>query len=308
MKHAKEFFASGYLTSLMHKKGIKKQFLSSLSEFSKEGFSDPLYEKHYTKTNGLIHRYPDRVVLTITNRCFAYCRFCFRKSNWFNFNGFNLKACVEYIKKHRSIREVLVSGGDPFFLDNNTLDKILRGIKEIRHVEVVRIGTRVLSSNPMRVDDSTVNMLKKYKPIWIAAHINHVDEITDEFKFATDKIISVGIPIVSQTVLLNGINDDADTLKKLFCKLVSLGIKPYYLFGCDQAIGNSHFRVSIDKALSIMSQLRGNTSGLCVPTFSFDLPGGGGKIVLEPNRTVEKEGKRYVLKNFEGREYEYFDV
>lgn len=299
---------NGYLTSIIHKSGIKKQFLSSLSEFGKKGFDDPLYEKHYTKADGLIQRYPDRVVLTVTNRCFAYCRFCFRKNNWIKFDGFDLESSVEYIKKNRAIREVLVSGGDPFFLNNSRLDTILCRIKEIGHVEVVRIGTRVLSSNPMRVNNDTVDMLKKHKPVWIAAHINHIDEITGEFKSAAEKIINAGIPVVAQTVLLNGINDNADTLKGLFCKLVSLGIKPYYLFGCDQALGNSHFRVSIERALYIIKRLRGSTSGLCVPTFSFDLPYGGGKIVLEPDRTVEKKGRRYIFKNFEGNEYEYIDV
>ncbi len=307
MEYAKAFL-SKHISSLIHKDGIKKQFLATISEFKHTGLDDPLSEKEFTKTEGLIHRYPDRVVLTVTNRCFAYCRFCFRKNNWANFEGFNLQESINYISKHKEIREVLISGGDPFFLTDKRLDEILNAIKSIQHIRFIRIGTRILTANPKRVRNDTIAMLKKYRTIWIAAHINHPDEITDEFRFAARMFIDAGIAIVSQTVLLKNINDNYNTLKNLFCELTAIGIKPYYLFGCDFAKGNEHFRVSIEKALSIMESLRGNISGLCMPNFSFDLPNGGGKIVLEPNRTIEKKGNRYLFKNFEGGEYEYIDV
>ncbi len=309
MKYTKRFFAnSAYLTSILHKKGIKMQFIGSMNEIESEKYNDPLCEAKFSKVPGLIHRYPDRVVLTVTNRCFGYCKFCFRKKNWFNFEGFDLNAAVEYIKIHSGVREVLISGGDPLFLGNRQLEGILVSLRAINHLELIRIGTRVFSSNPARINERTAKMLKKYKPVWIAAHINHPDEITKEFEDAVQTVIECGIPIVSQTVLLKDINDDANLLKKLFCRLVYLGIKPYYLFGCDDATGNRRFRVSIKKALSIMEQLRGNVSGLCIPTFAFDLPDGGGKVVLEPQKLVKKDGNRYAFINFEGKEYNYEDV
>ncbi len=309
MKDTKEFFKSSrYLLSIARKDGIRSQFIIPNEKIEIKKYNDPLNEADFTKTKGLIHRYPDRVVLTVTNRCFAYCRFCFRKKNWFDFDGFDLDGAVEYIKSRKSVREVLVSGGDPFFLTDKKLEEILRKIRSIKHVEVIRIGTRVISSNPLRIDKTTVEMLKKYKPVWIAAHINHPDEITDEFRNAADMIINAGIPMVSQTVLLKNINDEVEILKKLFCRLVYIGIKPYYLFGCDMATGNENFRVPIKNALSIMEKLRGATSGLCVPTFSFDLPEGGGKIVLEPQKLIGKKDNTYTFINFEGREYDYEDV
>lgn len=301
-------FFNKYLMSIIHKEGLKKQFIFNLKEYDTTGFNDPLDENMHSPSKGLIHRYPDRVLLTITNRCFAYCRFCFRKKNWSHFSGFDLSGAVEYISAHKEIREVLLSGGDPFTLNIKHLELILKSIRNIKHVEIIRIGTRVLTSNPMKITYHQVDMLKNYKPIWIAAHINHPDEITPEFTDAAEKIVNAGIPILSQTVLLNNINDDKTILKTLFCKLAEMGIKPYYLFGCDQAVGNKHFRVSIDKALEIMRSLRCNISGICMPVFTFDLLNGGGKVVLEPEKIVSRKNKKYILENFEGREYVYEDV
>ncbi len=274
----------------------------------KTGFYDPLCENKFEKRRGLIHRYPDRVVLTVTGRCFAYCRFCFRKKNWSGFNGFDLSGAVEYIKENKNIQEVLISGGDPFFLSDEQLGRILAPIKAIDHVKFIRIGTRVLSSNPLRIDNNCVSAIAEYKPLWIAAHINHTDEITKEFVNSASMIIDAGIPIVAQTVLLKGINDNADILERLFCKLVEIGIKPYYLFGCDYAQGNGHFRVPIESAVKIINKLRGSISGLCVPNFSFDLPQGGGKIIVEPDRLRKRYKNRYVFVNFEGKEFDYDDV
>ncbi len=297
-----------YIASIIHKKGIHKQFVGSLNEFENKGYEDPLCEYRFEQTRGLIHRYPDRVVLVVTNRCFAYCRFCFRKNNWMKFGGFDLSGAINYLKEHTRIREVIISGGDPFTLNNKQLNNIVSSVVSVKHINTIRIGTRVLSSFPERISLDSVNLLNKYKIIWIAAHINHPDEITDNFIKAASLLIDNGIPVVSQTVLLSGINDDVHILKKLFCSLVSLRIKPYYLFGLDQAIGNSHLRVSIDKALSIMDALRGRISGLCIPSFSFDLTDGGGKVVLEPNRIMDRQKNIYKIRNFENREYKYVDI
>ncbi|AEA33076.1 KamA family radical SAM protein [Hippea maritima] len=299
---------NNYLCGIIHKKGIKSQFCFSKGELFLNGNKDPLGEKKHSKAKGLIHRYTDRVVLTVTNKCFAYCRFCFRKNNWQSFEGFSLEESVNYLKKTKNVREVLISGGDPFFLSNKKLAEILTAIRSIKHISTIRIGSRVLSSLPIRIDNQTAEMLKLFKPIWIAAHINHPDEITDEFKKSARLLLDSGIPIVSQTVLLKNINDNETTLKKLFCSLVDIGIKPYYLFGCDQAVGNGIFRVSIDKALSLMEKLRGKISGLCMPTFSFDLPSGYGKVTLEPNRIIKRNGNIFTFKNFEGKEINYTDV
>ncbi len=302
------FLLNSYITSIIHKKPIKNQFIFSFLEYSDKGVNDPLDEKSHSPVRGLVHRYPDRVVLTITNKCFAYCRFCFRKDNWNNFEGFDLENAIKYIEKNKKIEEVLISGGDPFFLNNTKIEQILKRLTAIKHIKFIRIGTRVLSAMPSRINIQTINILKKYKPLWIAAHINHPDEITGEFIKAVHLFTDNGMPILSQTVLLKNINDDAKILKNLFCTLVSLNIKPYYLFGCDQAIGNSNFRVSIKRALEIMKTLRGNISGICMPNFAFDLPNGGGKIILEPDRILKHEDKHYLFKNFENKEFGYEDI
>ncbi len=299
---------NAYLTGLIHKNSFKKQFVFSLAELINSGVQDPLYEKKYTKAKGLIHRYPDRVVLTVTNKCFAYCRFCFRKNNWRSFSGFELEESINYLKNKKHIREVLISGGDPFTLPDKQIDSILLQLSNLDNIEVIRIGTRVFTSNPQRIKKETVDILKKYKNLWLAIHINHPDEVTKEFEKAISTVADSGIPIISQTVLLKGINDDHQVLRELFCRLVKLRIKPYYLFGCDQALGNERFRVSIQKSLNIMKKLRGNISGLCMPVYAFDLPNGGGKIVLEPQNITNKEKNIYKIKNFEGKEFIYNDV
>ncbi len=297
-----------YLVGILHKKGIKKQFIFNKQELHSVGTFDPLGEKKIMVAVGLLHRYPDRAVLLATNRCFAYCRFCFRKYNLKNYNKPDLNGIIKYLSSNKQIREIIISGGDPFTLTDTELQNILSAIKQIKHVQVIRVGTRVLSVYPERISNKTVEMLKKYKPIWLAIHVNHPDEITDEFARSAGLIINSGIPITSQTVLLKGINDDPIVLKRLFCNLVKLMIKPYYLFGCDNAKGNDKFRVSIEQALNIMKKLRGDISGLCLPTFAFDLPNGGGKVVLEPNNIVNKKENVYRIENFEGKVFTYEDV
>ena len=299
---------NGYLTGLIHKKALKKQFLFRKVELISLGIEDPLGENHFKKAKGLIHRYPDRVVLTVTNKCFAYCRFCFRKNNWIKFEGFDLEKAIEYLEKNSQVKEVIISGGDPFFLGDLELENILENLKRINHIKFIRLGTRTLTVFPERIREKTIEMLKKYLPIWMVIHINHPQEITKEFKKTASMLIDTGIPLLSQTVLLKGINDNHIVLKELLCKLVENRIKPYYLFGCDLALGNEKFRVSIAKTMAIIRKLRGHVSGICMPTFAFDLPKGGGKVVLEPNSLLRKDMNIYTFRNFEGREFTYNDV
>jgi len=295
-----------YLLSLFQSDKIVKQFVET-SKTDCKGLEDPLFEKKFTKSKGLVHRYPDRALLVVTNKCFANCRFCFRKNNWHSYDGFSLKNTIEYLNNHKEIREVLISGGDPLTFEDESLIGIIKSIKSIKHISLIRLATRALSVLPYRITDSLLEAIKPYKPIWFSIHVNHIDEITKDFIEASSKIIDSGFPIVSQTVLLRGINNDAQTLKELFCKLVELRIKPYYLFGCDRAVGNERFRVKIEEALSIIESLRNNISGLCVPFFAFDVEDGG-KIVIEPSHVVSKQGNVYKLKNFEGKEYIYEDA
>ncbi|HHS49072.1 MAG TPA: KamA family radical SAM protein [Desulfurella acetivorans] len=295
-----------YLLSLFQSDKIVKQFVET-SKTDSIGLEDPLFEKKFTKSKGLIHRYPDRALLVVTNKCFANCRFCFRKNNWNSYDGFSLKDTIEYLNNHKEIREVLISGGDPLTFEDESLVRLIKAIKSIKHIAFIRLATRALSVLPYRITDSLLEAIKPYKPIWFSIHVNHIDEITKDFIEASNKIIDSGFPIVSQTVLLRGINNDAQTLKELFCKLVELRIKPYYLFGCDRAVGNERFRVKIEEALNIMESLRNNISGLCVPFFAFDVDDGG-KVVIEPNRIVSKQGNAYTLRNFEGKKYIYEDT
>ncbi|MGC8501693.1 KamA family radical SAM protein [Desulfurella sp.] len=302
----KDTLVTPYLLSLFQSKAILNQFIET-NEKDEKGLKDPLYEKKFTKAKGLIHRYPDRVLIVLTNKCFSNCRFCFRKNNWDNYEGFSLKKAIEYLNSQTQVREVLISGGDPLTFEDKSLANLIEKIRSIKHIELIRIATRALSVLPYRISDSLIEALKPYKPIWFSIHINHPDEITDDFIEASGKIIDSGFPIVSQTVLLRGINDDAFILKELFCKLVSLRIKPYYLFGCDRAVGNERFRVKIEDALKIIGLLRNNISGLCMPFFALDVDDGG-KIILEPNRIISKKDNIYTFKNFEGRQLYYEDT
>lgn len=294
-----------YLVSLLGSEAIFKQFIEQ--HLNDDGLEDPLFEKKFMVAKGVIHRYPDRVLLVLTNKCFANCRFCFRKSNWKYFEGFSLKEACNYLRKNPQVREVILSGGDPLVLDDESLEKILEAIKSISSIKVIRIGTRALSILPYRITYELVNRLKNFRPIWFAIHVNHKDEITADFIEAAKKLLYAGFSVVSQTVLLRGINNSALELENLFCKLVEVGIKPYYLFGCDRAKGNEVFRVKIEEALTIINQLRNNISGLCMPNFAFDVDDGG-KVVLEPQRIIGSDGRSYKIKNFEGREYTYEDT
>ena len=269
---------------------------------------DPLHEKSFSPVKGIVHRYPDRVLFTVTQSCSNYCRYCTRSHSVGKLGSLNkhdFEKAFEYIASHKQIRDVLVSGGDPLILPDETLDYILSNIRKISHVELIRIGTRAPVVLPQRITDNLVNTLRKYHPLFISLHFSHPDEITDECAKACIKLADGGFPLGSQTVLLKGINDNAAVMKKLMHELLKIRVRPYYLYQCDLISGSSHFRTTVKKGLDIIKELRGYTSGYAVPTFVIDAPGGGGKIPLLPNYVVEHSKEKIVLKNYKGALCEY---
>ncbi|MDD3593356.1 MAG: lysine 2,3-aminomutase [Candidatus Gastranaerophilales bacterium] len=265
---------------------------------------DPLYEDADSPVKGITHRYPDRVLFHISNKCAMYCRHCTRKRKVGDVDFIPTKdeilEGIEYIKHTPAVRDVLLSGGDPFMLPDAFLDWILTELKQISHVEVVRIGTRVPVVLPYRVTDELIEVFKKHKPIWINTHFNHPKELTSDAKIALDKLSDAGIPLGNQSVLLAGVNDCVHIMKKLVRKLVQNRVRPYYLYQCDLSIGLSHFRTPVSKGIEIIEGLRGHTSGFAVPTFVIDAPGGGGKIPIMPSYMISCSTNKVILRNFEG--------
>jgi lysine 2,3-aminomutase len=273
-------------------------------EISKCDMKDPLHEDQDSPTKGLTHRYPDRVLFLISNRCAMYCRHCTRKRKVGAPDHIPSRQQIieglQYIKSHREIRDVLLSGGDALMLPNDFLDWILTELNRIPHVEVVRIGSRTPVVLPYRITDSLVEMLKKHHPLWLNTHFNHPRELTPSAREALRKLADAGIPLGNQSVLLAGVNDCSQIMKKLNQKLVQNRVRPYYLFQCDLSEGLSHFRTSIGKGIEIIESLRGHTSGFAVPTFVVDAPGGGGKIPIQPNYVISCSTNKTVMRNFEG--------
>lgn len=290
---------------------IRRMIVPSSDEDTGEGLADPLGEKDDQVAPGLTHRYPDRVLFVVTSFCSSYCRFCIRKRNWKHSDAASTKADVDaavaYIRAHEEIRDVLVSGGDPLTLPLDQLDYILGQIRAIPHVEFVRIGSREPVMLPMRVTDELCDVLDRHGPIWLNTHFNHPREITEESARATEKLARRGIPLGNQTVLLAGVNDDPATLKRLFQGLLRIRVRPYYLYQADPVVGAFHLRTSVWKGMEIVESLRGHTTGLAVPTYVVDAPGGGGKIPLMPNYMVSAAPGRVVLRNFEGALFSYPD-
>jgi len=266
--------------------------------------SDPLHEDEDSPVPGITHRYPDRVLFHISNLCSMYCRHCTRKRKVGDQDSVpsrdQLEQGIEYIRNTPQVRDVLLSGGDPFMLSDEKLDWILTKIGEIEHVEVVRIGTRMPVVLPYRVTDDLVNMLKKHHPLWINTHFNHPREVTDSSRRALAKLADAGIPLGNQSVLLAGVNDCPRLIKSLNHKLVKNRVRPYYLYQCDLSEGLSHFRTPVGKGIEILESLRGHTSGFSVPTYVVDAPGGGGKIPVMPNYIVSWATNKVVLRNYEG--------
>lgn len=265
---------------------------------------DPLSEDADSPVKGITHRYPDRVLFHVSNSCAMYCRHCTRKRKVGDIDLTPTKADIlkgiEYIKNNTVVRDVLLSGGDPLMLSDGFLDWIITQVKAIPHVEVVRIGTRMPVVLPYRINDSLIKMLKKHSPIWINTHFNHPKELTNDAIMALHKLADAGIPLGNQSVLLAGVNDCVNIMKKLVRKLVQNRVRPYYLYQCDLSIGLSHFRTPVSKGIEIMEGLRGHTSGFAIPTFVVDAPGGGGKIPITPNYMISCSTNKVVLRNFEG--------
>ena len=265
---------------------------------------DSLAEDRHSPVPGLVHRYPDRVLMLVTTQCASYCRYCTRSrivgDPTQNFNRKDHEAQLEYLRRTPQVRDVLISGGDGLTLAPKLFESILKGLREIPHIEIIRIGSRVPVFLPQRIDDELCEMLEKYHPLWINLHFNHPNEITPEVSRAVDKLTKAGLPVGNQSVLLAGVNDCVHIQRALVHKLVANRIRPYYLYQCDLVEGSGHFRTPVGKGLEIMEGLRGHTSGYAVPTFVIDAPGGGGKIPVMPNYLISYSDHKVVLRNYEG--------
>ena len=265
---------------------------------------DSLAEDRHSPVPGLVHRYPDRVLMLVTTQCASYCRYCTRSrivgdpSETFSREEFQMQ--LEYIKHNPQVRDVLLSGGDPLTLAPKILEELIAKLYEIPHVEIIRIGSRIPVFMPMRITDELCEMLQKYHPLWINIHVNHPAEISSELAEACDKLSRAGIPLGNQSVLLAGINDCVHIQRKLVQDLAKIRVRPYYLYQCDLVEGVGHFRTPVSKGIEIIEGLRGHTSGFTVPTFVVDAPGGGGKTPVAPNYVLSTSDHRMVLRNYEG--------
>ncbi len=265
---------------------------------------DSLAEDRHSPVPGLVHRYPDRVLMLVTTQCASYCRYCTRSrivgdpSATFSRAEFELQ--IEYLKRTPQVRDVLLSGGDPLVLAPKILDEILRRLREIPHIEIVRIGSRVPVFLPMRVTDELTDMLQKYHPLWLNIHVNHPNEISLELEQATDRLTRAGVPLGNQAVLLAGVNDNVHIQRQLVQELVRIRVRPYYLYQCDLVEGAGHFRTPVAKGIEIMEGLRGHTSGYSVHQYIIDAPGGGGKIPVSPNYLLSMSDHKVILRNYEG--------
>ncbi len=285
---------------------VRMQAVPTIKETyrSESDMEDPLHEDADSPTPGLTHRYPDRVLLLITDQCSMYCRHCTRR----RFAGHNdtgqplekIDKAIEYIRNTPQVRDVLLSGGDCLLVSDERLEYIISKLREIEHVEIIRLGSRVPVVMPQRITPELVNMLKKYHPIWLNTHFNHPKEVTPEATKACALLADAGIPLGNQSVLLRGINDSVTVMKKLVHEMVKIRVRPYYIYQCDLSLGIEHFRTPVSKGIEIIEGLRGHTSGYAVPTFVVDAPGGGGKIPVMPNYVLSQGSNRVILRNYEG--------
>jgi len=273
---------------------------------------DPLGEEHDSPVPGIVHRYPDRVLFLVTKFCSTYCRYCTRSrlvgnQSGYHFNLTQWQKAIAYIESTPTVRDVLLSGGDPLTLTDEKLEWLLSHLTRIPHVEFLRIGTKVPVVLPQRITPGLARMLKRYHPLWISIHFTHPDELTPEVSLACERLADAGIPLGSQTVLLAGINDNIETMKRLMHGLLRIRVRPYYLYQCDPISGSAHFRTPVAKGMEIIQGLRGHTTGYAVPTYVIDAPGGGGKIPLFPECIVGRDDDDLLLKNYQGYIYSYPD-
>jgi lysine 2,3-aminomutase len=285
---------------------IRKQVVPTEKEMTPftAMMEDSLAEDRHSPVPGLVHRYPDRVLMLVTTQCASYCRYCTRSrivgdpSATFQRNEFEMQ--IEYLKRTPQVRDVLLSGGDPLVLAPKILEEIISQLRNIPHIEIIRIGSRVPVFLPMRITEELTDMLQKYHPFWLNIHVNHPNEITAELEEACDRLTRAGIPLGNQAVLLAGVNDNVHIQRQLVHDLVRIRVRPYYLYQCDLVAGAGHFRTPVAKGIEIMEGLRGHTSGYAVHTYVIDAPGGGGKIPVMPNYLISMSDHKVVLRNFEG--------
>jgi len=288
---------------------IWRQSVPSAAELEdNESPEDPLHEDADSPVPRLTHRYPDRVLFLITDRCPMYCRFCTRKrmvGRTSDISERTIALGIDYIRSHAEIRDVLISGGDPLMVSDEKLERIIRELRSIPHVEIIRIGTKFPCVLPSRITDELCSMLRKYHPIYLNTHFNHPSEITPQAREACERLVDAGIPIGCQTVLLKGVNDDPEVMKELVHKLLLMRVRPYYLYQADLTRGTNHFRTRVEVGLRIIQALRGHTTGFACPQFVIDAPGGGGKIPLMPDYVTTLNEREVVMRNFENKEYRY---
>jgi lysine 2,3-aminomutase len=293
--------------------GLRRTVVPTPSEFVRtEGEADdPLGEDGHSPVPGLVHRYPDRVLFLPLDFCSTYCRYCTRSRvvghGELVPNEKRLQAAFDYLRANSQIRDVLISGGDALALSEDKLDWILRNLREIPHIEFIRIGTKMPAVLPQRITRELCRVLRRFHPIWMSLHFIHPDECTPEAAQACGRLADAGIPLGAQTVLLKGVNDDVETMRQLMHRLLLMRVRPYYLYQCDPISGSAHFRTPVSKGLEIIEGLRGHTTGYAVPTYVIDAPGGGGKIPLQPNSVLGRDGDWLRLRNYEGREFRYYD-
>ena len=295
--------------------GLRRTVVPLLGEYltSPAETEDPLGEDTHSPVPGLVHRYPDRVLLLVTNFCSVYCRYCTRARmvgavGERSVKKGDIELALDYIENTKTVRDVLISGGDPLSLDDDRLEYILKRLSKIKHVEFIRIGSKQPVVQPMRVTPELTRMLKRYHPLWLSLHFTHPDELTPEVAEACSRLADAGIPLGSQTVLLKDVNDDLDTLRTLVHGLLKIRVRPYYLYQCDPITGSAHFRTPVSKGVELIRGLRGHTTGYAVPTFVVDAPKGGGKIPISPDYVSGYEGNDLLLQSYDGGTYRYPDT
>lgn len=290
---------------------IRKQAVPSILEITmgQIGREDPLEERRDSAVPGLVHRYPDRVLMVLTDICPMLCRHCTRKREWHKGcwvrTAAEVEAMLAYIRNHRTVRDVIISGGDPLTLSTHHLEDVISRLRAIEHVDIIRIGTRFPVVLPQRIDDELCTMLGRYGPIWLNTHFNHEREITPEAAAACDRLLRSGIPVNNQSVLLKGVNDTLEAQRRLCQGLLRIKVRPYYLFHCDEVQGTEHLRTPVEAGIKIIEGLRGYTSGLAVPTFVVDLPEGGGKVPLQTNYLVGQREGEILVRNYQGKVFRY---
>ena len=290
---------------------IRRQIIPRIEEtlYAETDMADPCGEDSHMPVPGLVHRYPDRVLFLVTDRCAAYCRYCTR-SRVVSGAGeqeleIDFEAAFRYLEAHTEIRDVLLSGGDPLLFSDQKLEKILSRLRSIPHIEFLRIGSRVPIFLPQRITPEFCQMLQKYHPLFLSIHVNHPRELTIEVKEALERLANHGVPMGNQSVLLRGVNDDVETMRVLVHKLLMCRVRPYYLYQCDLIQGSSHLRAPVSKGIELIEGLRGHTTGYAIPQFVIDAPGGGGKVPVNPDYVIHRDDERVVLRNYEGKTFEY---